>query len=182
MFRVTAPIVALLAVLGFAIAACGGGSKGSAPPPSDPVRNVPSEGGIQQQVKAASAPVASDFPPSKGKTLQQLADGMVSGASLAMASSVFPAPGTSRMAFGMVGQDGLPVYGPTAIYVAPTPNDPAIGPVVAPAQVLLTDARYSSKQAATTQDPFAAVYAANVEFPKRGKYAVLATTKLPDGR
>ena len=58
---------------------------------------------------------------------------------------------------------------------------PAEGPFVAPADVLLTDARYRSKQAATTEDPFVAVYGADVEFPKRGQYAVLATTKQPDG-
>jgi hypothetical protein len=85
------------------------------------------------------------------------------------------------MAFGMVGPDGLPVYGPTAIYVAPTPTDPAEGPFVAPADVLLTDARYRSKQAATTEDPFVAVYGADVKFPKKGQYAVLATTKKSDG-
>ena len=80
------------------------------------------------------------------------------------------------MAFGVIGNDGKPVYGPTAIYVAPTPTDPAEGPFVAPADVLLTDARYRSKQAATEQDPFAAIYAANVKFPKRGQYAVLSAT------
>ena len=178
MFRVFAPLVAAFAV---ALAGCGGASKDSGAP-ADPVRNLPSEGGIQRQVKAASSPVASDFPSSKGKTLQQLADGMVSGPSLAMASSVFTTPGPTRMAFGMVGQDGLPVYGPTAIYVAPTPNDPAKGPFVAPADVLLTDKRYRSKQAATTNDPFVAVYSAEVKFPKRGRYAVLAATKQANGQ
>ena len=103
---------------------------------------------------------------------------MAAGPSLAMASSIFTSGDPSRMAFGMIGPDGTPVYGPTAIYVAPTPNDPAEGPFVAPADVLLTDARYRSKQAATTEDPFVAVYGANVEFPKKGPYAVLATTKL----
>src|SRR3954454_24709707 len=182
MFRVIAPIVALVAVLGVLIGACGGGSEDKGNTPSDPVSNVPSEGGIQQQVKAAASPAASDFPPSKGKTLQQIADGMVSGPSLAMASSVFTSPGTSRMAFGMIDQNGQPIYGPTAIYVAPTPNDPAVGPFVAPADVLLTDKRYRSKQAATANDPFVAVYGADLKFPKRGHYAVLAATKKSNGQ
>ena len=67
------------------------------------------------------------------------------------------------------------------MYVAPDPGKPAEGPFVAPADVLLTDPRYRSKQAATTQDPFVAVYAAQVEFAKKGKYAVLATTRKADG-
>ena len=50
-----------------------------------------------------------------------------------------PRPATSRMAFGMIDADGTPVYGPTAVYVAPTPGAPAEGPFVAPADVLLTD-------------------------------------------
>src|SRR3954454_7710000 len=107
MFRVLAPIVAVLALL---VAACGGGDKAPTGKAADPVRNVPTDNGIQSSVRAASSPVASDFLPAKGKTLQQLADGMVSGPSLAMASSVFTTPGATRIAFGMIGQDGLPIY------------------------------------------------------------------------
>src|SRR3954447_1820144 len=175
--RVLAP---LLAVLALAVAACGGGSNGDTTA-SDPVKVLPSEGGFQTAVRAASQPARSDFPAGKGKTLQQLAAGMSAGPSLAMASSVFTTPGPTRIAFGMIGQDGSPVYGPTALYVAPTPNDPAEGPFVAPADVLLTLPRYRSKQAATAQDPFVAVYGAQVRFPKRGKYSVLATTKRANG-
>jgi hypothetical protein len=85
------------------------------------------------------------------------------------------------MAFGMIAQDGTPVYGPTAVYVAPTPDGPAEGPFLAPADVLLTEARYRSEQAAKTEDPFVAVYGAHVEFVQRGAYAVLAATRKPDG-
>src|SRR3954447_26354030 len=178
MNRAVAAIAASLALL---VAACGGADKQDAPP--DPIRNVPNESGIRDKVKEASVTDETEFPPADGKkTLQDLANGMGAGPALAMARSIFTAGDPSRMAFGMVGQDGLPVYGPTAVYVAPTPNDPAEGPYVAPADVLLTDARYRSKQAATTQDPFVAVYGADVKFPKKGKYAVLATTKLSNGK
>jgi hypothetical protein len=179
MYRVVASFAACLALLA---TACGGGDKdGTAP--ADPVRNVPSENGIRDAVKAAAAPTPAEFPAADGKkTLQELASGMAAGPSLAMASSIFTAGDPSRMAFGMVGRDGLPVYGPTAVYVAPKPDAPAEGPFVAPADVLLTDARYRSKQAATTEDPFVAVYGAHVKFPKKGQYAVLATTKRTDGR
>src|SRR6478735_1944002 len=153
MHRVVASIAACLALL---VAACGGGDKNTDTPP-DPIRNVPNEAGIRDKVKAASTADETEFPASKGKTLQQLADGMAAGPSLAMASSIFTAGDPSRMAFGMVGPDGLPVYGPTAIYVAPTPDDPAVG-------------------------PFVAVYGADVKFPKKGQYTVLATTKLPNGK
>src|SRR3954451_20313699 len=123
MHRVIAPLVAVLCLV---LASCGASKNSDAP--TDPVRNVPSEGGIQRKVRLASDPVASDFPATGGKTLQQLADGMVAGPTLPMASWVFTTPGPPGMAFGMIDARGRPVYGPTAIYAAPTPADPAVGP------------------------------------------------------
>jgi hypothetical protein len=179
MLRATTILTVSVALL---VPACGGGTKkDDTSPKSDAVQNVPSENGVRENVKKASTPTKADFPSAKGATLQQLADKMAAGPQLVLASSVFTTPGDSRMAFGMIASDGTPVYGPTAIYVAPTPSDPAEGPFVAPADVLLTDARYRSKQAATTTDPFVAVYGADVKFAKKGKYAVLGTTKKSDG-
>jgi hypothetical protein len=177
MLRATTILALSLSLL---VAACGGGSK-EPTTPSDAVQNVPSENGVRDNVKKASEPTAAEFPPADGATLQELADKMAAGPQLALASSVFTTPGDSRMAFGMIAADGTPVYGPTAVYVAPTPDAKAEGPFVAPADVLLTDKRYRSKQAATTTDPFVAVYGADVKFAKHGKYAVLATTKKSDG-
>ncbi len=171
--------VALLAVaLTLLVAACGGGSD----EPKDPVQNVPQEQGARERVKVAVNPDEAAFPAADGKTLEQLANEMTAGPSLGMATSVFDAGGASRMAFGVIGTDGTPVYGPTAVYVAPAPGEPALGPFVAPADVLLTDKRYRSKQAATEQDPFAAIYAAEVDFPERGQYSVLSATQQSDGK
>src|SRR3954454_13134942 len=176
MLRATTIFALSLSLL---VSACGGADK-EPTSPSDAVQNVPSENGVRDNVKKASEPAAAEFPAADGATLQELADKMAAGPQLALASSVFTTPGDSRMAFGMVNTDGTPVYGPPAAYVAPTPDAKAEGPFVAPADVLLTDRRYRSKQAATTADPFVAVYGANVKFAKKGKYAVLATTKKPD--
>jgi hypothetical protein len=173
------PRFVVLLALALFVAACGGGEDA---PPKAPVDNVPQEAGIRERVKVAVDPQAAEFPPADGKTLEALAGEMTAGPTLGMATSVFTTGGPSRMAFGVIGQDGKPVYGATAVYVAPSPGEPAIGPFVAPADVLVTDARYRSKQAATEQDPFAAIYAAQVEFPKRGQYSVLSATKLPDGK
>ena len=43
--------------------------------------------------------------------------------------------------------------------------------------MLLTQARYRSKQAATETDPFAAIYAAQVKFSAPGTWAVLVMTR-----
>ena len=111
MLRFAALLSLLLALF---VAACGGGNKEQATP-RDPVQNVPDENGIRGSVKEASTPDEADFPSSKGKTLQELADGMAAGPQLAMASSVFTSPSPSRMAFGMIAADGTPVFGPRAI-------------------------------------------------------------------
>jgi hypothetical protein len=175
MVRVTTALLTL--ALALLIAACGGGDKA----PRDPVANVPTENGIRESVVAAATPEATEFPPAEGRTLDDLSKSVSTGPSLALASSVFTSPGDNRMAFGVIASDGLPVYGPTAVYVAPEPGAPAEGPFVAPADVLMTDARYRSKQAATTEDPFVAVYGADVKFAGDGKYTVLSMTKRAEG-
>jgi hypothetical protein len=165
-------LAALLAAT--VLAGCGGdgGSSG------DPVEQVPASGGLQERVRAAQQVTPGDFPSAKGKSLQEVA-GTVKGAGsteVGLASSVFTV-GKNRLAFGMIDDEGQFVYGPTALYVAPNPGAPARGPFVAPADVLLTEGRYRSRQSAEESDPFAAVYEAQVPFDKKGPWAVLAVTK-----
>ena len=156
------------------LVACGGGGESEAP--ADPVEQVPDTPGLREAVREAQKPDPTSFPPAKGKTLQQIADLVRSGPQAALATSILTT-GENRFTFGVIGQDGKPIYGPTAIYIAPDPTQPAQGPFVAPADILLTQDRYKSKQAATDTDPFAAVYAANVEFEKAGRHAVLVATR-----
>jgi hypothetical protein len=156
------------------IAGCGGDDGGS----DDPVSRVSEEGGLQESVRSASQPSEADFPSAEGKTLNQIAEEIRGGGSteVGLATSVFTV-GEDRLAFGMIDDQGQFVYGPTAVYVAPTPGDPAEGPFVAPADVLVTEGRYRSRQAAEESDPFAAVYQAQVPFDQKGRWAVLAVTK-----
>jgi hypothetical protein len=163
-------LFALVAV-GLLAAGCGGSAS------KDPTASVPKAGGLQQRIRTASAPQRSTFPQVKARTLQQLADTLSpNGATVALASSQVDV-GTDRLAFGVIDQQGQPVYGETAVYIAPKPGKRAAGPFLAPADVLLTQPRYRSKQAALAGDPFAAVYAAQVAFPRPGKWDVLVTTK-----
>ena len=165
-------VLAVLACL--TLVACGGGGEPAAP--ADPVEQVPDTPGLREAVREARKPDPTSFPPAEGKTLQQIADLVRSGPQAALATSILTT-GENRFTFGVIGQDGKPIYGPTAIYIAPDPTQPAQGPFVAPADILLTQDRYKSKQAATDTDPFAAVYAANVEFEKAGRHAVLVATR-----
>jgi hypothetical protein len=163
------PLVLLAAVL---LAGCGGGSDAK-----DPAAQVPAAGGVRAKVREAQAVTAADFPATGGRTLQQVADAAGSaGPELGMASSVFTV-GQDRLAFGLIDDRSGFVYGKTAVYVAPGPDQPAQGPFPAPADVLVTQGRYRSKQAATESSPFAAVYAAQVPFKRAGSYSVLAVTQ-----
>jgi hypothetical protein len=165
----------LAALLAGALVGCGSDDGGSS---DDAVSRVPEAGGLQERVRAASQPDASAFPSAEGKTLNELAEEVRGGGSteVGLATSVFTV-GKDRLAFGMIDDQGQFVYGPTAVYAAPTPDDPAEGPFVAPADVLVTEGRYRSKQAAEESDPFAAVYEAEVPFDKKGSWAVLVVTR-----
>ncbi|MGH2948326.1 MAG: hypothetical protein ACRDPC_19070 [Solirubrobacteraceae bacterium] len=170
--------LALAALVGATLVAagCGGDEE-----PADPVGQVPTEGGLQERVRAAADPRESEFPAAGGKTLQELAEEVRGGGTVeaGLASSVFTV-GENRLAFGVIDDQGQFVYGQTAVYVAPTPEDPAKGPFLAPADVLVTEGRYRSRQAAEETDPFAAVYAAQVPLDEKGSWSVLTVT-LTDG-
>jgi hypothetical protein len=163
-----------LALLAAAVLLAGCGSSNNT---KDPTSQVPTAGGLRAKVRTAQAVTAADFPATGGRTLQQVASSAGSaGPELGMATSVFTV-GSNRVAFGIIDSRSGFVYGKTALYVAPKPGAKAAGPYPAPADVLLTQGRYRSKQAATEADPFAAVYAAQVPFKKPGKYSILAVTK-----
>ena len=164
-------VTALAVAVGLAIAGCGGGDDA----PEDPVAQVPT--GLQENVREARDPRVSDFPATGGKTLQALANAIGGGGpEMGLASSVFVAGQPNRLAFGVIDSNAGFIYGKSAIYIARTPDSPAKGPYVAPADVLVTEAPYRSQQAATEADPFAAIYAAQVPFGKPGKYVVMAVT------
>ena len=166
-------LAALLSAL-LAVAGCGGDDD----TPADPVSRVPAEGGLQERVRAAAAPAEADFPAADGKTLAGLAEEVKGGGLVeaGLATSVFTV-GDARVAFGVIDDQGQFVYGKTAIYVARAPDQPAKGPFVAPADVLVTEGRYRSRQAAEETDPFAAVYQAQVPFDKKGKWSILTVTE-----
>jgi hypothetical protein len=135
---------------------------------------------FERNLELAQHPAAADFPPGRGRSLQQIANGVLA-VEAGLASSEFT-PGRNRLAFGVIGKDNKLVYGPSAVYVAPTPNDFAEGPFLAPADTLVVDPPFRSKQAALESDAVAAIYEAQVELPRPGRYAVLVVTKTRGGQ
>lgn len=162
----------LLAAL--VLAACGGSDGGS----EDQIENVPAS--VRDKVEAAQQVVAQDFPAIDGRSFEELAAAFEAReGEAALATSVFT-PGTNRLAFGTITDDGQFAYGKSAVYLGDTRGRVA-GPWPAPADLLVTDPAYRSKQAATEADPFAAIYAAQIELPGPGEYRVLTVTQDGDG-
>ena len=154
------------------VSACGGGDSGGA------AEQRP-DSAFDRSIRAAQRVSRADFPPAEGRTLQQIADGVVQ-VQAGLATQEFT-PGRNRLAFGVVGADNKLVYGPSAVYLARTPNDRAEGPFPAPADPLVVDPPFRSKQAALESDAVAAIYESQVTFRRPGRYAVLVVTKRPEG-
>ena len=128
----------------------------------------------------ASTSTVADFPAVNGKSLQDMASAVKAGPQAGFATSVLT-PGTDRLAFGMIDTANNFVYGKSAVYIAKSPSDKALGPYPAPADSLLTKPAFRSQNAAVDTSPIAQIYAASVPFPKAGTWNVLAVTKQDDG-
>ena len=148
--------------------------------PKDPVAQVPAS--EQDKVRAAQEVDPAAFPAAAGRTLEQIAaDFDTNGPQAALATSRFRV-GENRLAFGVLNADLSFVYGKTVVYAAPEGSSDVVGPIAAKADVLITEPRYRSKQAATEKDPFAAVYAATVDLPEPGIWKALIVSDTGAGK
>jgi hypothetical protein len=154
-----------------AVTGCGGGETSSDSVPED----------VPVSAKQAQTVDPKAFPAPDGKTLEDLAaEFETGGPQAAIATSVFRV-GENRLAFGVLDENLKFVYGKTVVYLQPEGGD-VIGPVPAPADVLLTEARYRSRQAATEADPFAASYEAVVNLEKTGLHRALIVSEVSPKR
>jgi hypothetical protein len=136
---------------------------------------------IAQGLRLASHPVASEFPAPQGKTLLEVANQVArQQIGLGLSTSV-AVPGSYRFAFGLIGSDNHFVYGPSAVYVAPSRSAPAQGPYPAPISSMLVQPRFESRTVA--QDPLAikGIYATRVPLSKPGLWAALVLTHTTHG-
>ncbi len=163
-----------LALAGAVAAGCGGSGGGGASANSQPAPPSP-------QVAAAERPRAADFPAPAGRTLQQLANTLAPGPQAAPATSVYT-PGENRIAFGLIDAHGQFLYGPSAVYVARAPNQPARGPFLAPADSLQVRPPFRSQTSANDPTAVTAVYAADVPLPRAGRWYVLVVTRSGAGK
>lgn len=180
--------VALLALGALALAGCGSSAKSSSSPSSTSRPTTSTAASSQSsaapppavaELAAAGHPTASQFPPAHGHTLQQLASKVGSSAQLGAATGTFT-PGTGRFAFALNTSSGAFVYAPTALYLARSPNSPAQGPFLAPADPLTVAPQYRSKQN-SGPGGIRAIYAANLPLPHKGTYTLLSLTRTHNG-
>lgn len=164
--------ILLSAAVGSLALGCGGDE-------SDESTSEAGDGRVSQQPEAAADPSSTDFPDPDGRTLEQLAKEATPGPEFANATSTY-VPGENRVAFGLVSSEGQFIYAPTAVYVGRSPTSPARGPYLAPADSLVTDPAYQSRNAATEDDAIASVYAANVELPGAGPWSALILSDTPE--
>jgi hypothetical protein len=165
-----------VAAAALAVAACGGSEDtgGAKPPPGVSKKD------FAALLADASNSTAADFPAPGGRTLQQVAGLAKAGPQVGFATSVLTT-GTDRLAFGVIDEQNNFVYGKSAVYVAPTPESPALGPFPAPADSLVTKPAFRSQNAAVDTSPIAQIYATKVRFTKPGTWSVLAVTQQDTG-
>jgi hypothetical protein len=135
---------------------------------------------LRAELKGATRSRASDFPATRGRSLQQVADALdLRGPQVGLAGSVYTA-GENRLAFGVIDPKSGFVYGKTAVYVADSPRGRARGPYPAPADLLVTDPAFRSQTAASEKDVFAAIYETQVPLTRPGRASILVVTKIGD--
>jgi hypothetical protein len=182
------PYVSVLTACVLALAAAGCGSSSSHS--SSSALSQTTSTSTSSQSSAALLPAVSDlaaaehpqgtqFPPTNGRSLQQLAATVSSSAQLGAATGTFT-PGTGRFAFALTTSSGAFIYAPTALYISRSPSSPARGPFLAPADLMTVAPQFRSKQNAGPGG-IQAIYAADLPLPREGTYTVLSLTRTPKG-
>jgi hypothetical protein len=157
-------------VLVVLVAGCGGADEKAA----DPVTALKSS--VRDDVRGAQSVDPAGFPKPSGESLEAFAGNFdTNGPQAVAASSVFT-PRRARLAFGLLDENLHFVYGKTVVYLQRRGGGPILGPFAAPADVLVTQPRYRSRQAASEKDPFAAIYAAEVPVSKPGIWNALTVS------
>lgn len=138
------------------------------------------QGGTVQGIAPAQS-AAADFPKAAATSLGELKQANQESVILAPSVSVLE-PGTNRYGFALFDPAQKQIAGaPVALYTASRNGTHLRGPFVARSESLAVAPQYASKTSAADADAAKSVYVANIDFPKAGKYQVVAVAKL-DGR
>jgi hypothetical protein len=145
-------------------------------------------GGEESDVVSAAAPAAGDFPPAKGRTIEEIvAETTPSNDLVASPAGMVFTPGRNRFGFGVFTAAGDQVVdGEVAIYAAPGPDGPAAGPFPARIESLETEPAFEARTTADDPDAAKVVYVSEIEVDRPGEWRLLAVlkqgSKLVSGR
>ena len=132
----------------------------------------------------APAPVAKpeDFPRAVGKTLAQLREEVGAAGGPVLAPSVSQLePGRNRLGFGLFDRARAQIADARAVvYVAPMGGGSARGPFPARYESMKVAGPFQSRSVSEDPDSAGAVYVADVEFPRAGRYEVLGVVRLDE--
>jgi hypothetical protein len=171
------------------LAACGSSSPSSTSPasqttPASTTSASSSTGAVPAPAPAAALaaaerPSAHAFPATRGRSLRRLSRLAGASVQLGAATGTFT-PGERRFAFALTNKAGSFLYAPTALYIARTPDAPAQGPFLAPADPMAVAPQYRSRENAGPGG-IEAIYAARLPLPHAGTYTLLALTRTSRG-
>lgn len=140
-----------------------------------------SSGDTDAQEQPAPTARVEDFPQAEGRTLPDVINNLPKGPVFAPSVSLLD-KGTNRVGFALFDTARKQISGAgVAVYVGKVDGSDAHGPYVARSESLKVSPQFESKQTATDPDAAHSVYVAEVPFPRKGSYAVLAVAQL-DGR
>jgi hypothetical protein len=132
--------------------------------------------------RAATAPPEvdlADFPSAKGKTLVQLLEPLGQGGPALAPSTIGLQVGANRYGFGLFDQARKPITNaPAVVYYAPVGGGRAVGPIRARFESLAVKPQFRSRTSSSDPDASSHVYVAKVDWPKAGKYDVIAMARL----
>ena len=154
-----------VALLSVAALVAGCGSKTSSTPPPIP---------------KPSAPV-QDFPAATGHTLGEFQHKYTQGPVFAPSVSLLT-PGRNRIGFALFDRARKQISGAgVALYIGKLDGTDVHGPYVARAESLAVKPQFESRTTASDPQAAKSVYVADVQFPKKGKFALIGIARI-DGR
>ena len=127
-------------------------------------------------LSAAKVPRTSEFPAAAGRSLKKLALLVKGTAQLGAGTGTYTV-GHPRFAFALTDKSNRFVYAPTAVYISRSPDAPADGPFLAPADPTTVAPQFRSAQN-SGPGGLQAVYWTDLPLPKSGVYDVLALTRV----
>jgi hypothetical protein len=166
------------------LAACGSSSPSSSTPTSSATSASSASSSAASPppapaLAAAERPAAHAFPAARGRSLRSLARLAGASVQLGAATGTFT-PGNRRFAFALTDKAGSFLYAPTALYIARSPDAPAQGPFLAPADPMGVAPPDRSRENAGPGG-IKAIYAARLRLPRAGTYTLLALTRTSRG-